>query len=233
MSVELKHGRMHAASTDAPVDARPQPDHMLPAPLLDDDAGDIVPLGPRRREPPRPALAVPSRPGRNRQRAARTPRVLVAGAAATIIVLACAAVALKPVFVVSVPAPTTPAPQAPRAISGEIVVNESQQAADAARAARAARAVSAQRRHARERAAARRVAARKRAGAQRRLAARRRAAAGRRAAVARRRAPAHRATTPAIGPGASARPRVAPPPAVAPEFSRPARDPTCREFPPC
>ena len=230
MSIELEHGRMHGAFTDAPVDARPQPDHTLPAPLLDDDAGDVVALGPRRREPPRPALAVPSRPGRNRQRAARTPRVLVAGAAAAIIVLAGAAVALKPVFVVSGPAPTTPAPQAPRAISGEMVVNGWQQAADAAHNARAARA---QRRHARERAAARRVAARKRAAAQRRLAARRRAAAGRPAAAARRRAPAHRATTPVIGPGTSARPRVAPPPAVAPEFSRPARDPTCVEFPPC
>jgi hypothetical protein len=234
MSVDTDHelAACPLANDAAAAGAHLQHDRALPAPLLDDDAGDVAPLGARRLPPSHPAHDVRPRHDRRPSLDRRRARLLTIAAAAAIVVLAVSAVALRPSSVVNDSAPARPPAPAPRAMSSETVVDELRQAADAARHARYARTVQqlrAQRRQTRMR-AARRAAARKRVIAQRRRAeirattreARRRAAAPSNAAAS---------SQPEFAP---AWPRSTPPVnAVKPRTERAPARPACGEFDLC
>jgi len=191
-------------------------DRALPAPLLDEEAGDVAPLGRAApteiSEATSPAQARIA--GRRAPRSSRRPRLLVAGAALTI-AAALAAVVVLGAGVTPVPSPqSAPSSDVRRlgapAASQPPVHEQLQRAAEEGAEWRAvtARRLRAERRA--ERVRARRARARvDRRAAVRRAAARRRAAAGRRAAAA---GPARR-PTPRQGVAPRVRPR---PPAPAP-----------------
>lgn len=215
----------------------------LAAPLLDDDAGDVAPLGRRRTPQPAGETVVDTdrassspRRGRRRQaRHSRRPRIVLGAAVVMLALLTIAAVAVRPVFVVSDPA----SPASERRISPPIAVD-----ADATRADRRERAAARLRERAaverrqaqlRQDALNRRVAARQRALKRRVAARQRRERAARRAASQRRQsAPVSRA--PRRRAAQAPRARVAPPAptrrATSPPPAPPAKPP-CGDFDLC